>query len=65
MAFQEEDNWLRYRVMRMRTALRFAISPEVQNILRELIADGEARLLALDGGNNVIALKKPRSTNRQ
>jgi hypothetical protein len=25
------------------------MSPEVTNILRELIADGEARLLALDG----------------
>ena len=48
MRWQDESSWLRYRVVRMRTALRFAMSPEVTNILRELIADGEARLLALD-----------------
>ena len=48
MRWQDESSWLRYRVIRMRTALRFAMSPEVTNILRELIADGEARLLALD-----------------
>ena len=49
MTWQDESSWLRYRVVRMRTALRFAMSPEVTNILRELIADGEARLLVLDG----------------
>jgi hypothetical protein len=49
VAVQNEELWLRYRVIRMRTALRFAISPEVANILRELIADGEERLLALEG----------------
>jgi hypothetical protein len=54
---EDEDNWLRYRVVRMRTALRFATSPEVENILRELIEDGEARLLALE--NHV------RDVNRQ
>jgi hypothetical protein len=49
MTFQDETIWLRYRIMRMRTALRFAMSREVENILRELIADAEARLAMLQG----------------
>jgi hypothetical protein len=45
---QDETTWLRYRVMRMRAALRFAKSPVVEDILRELIADAEERLLAVE-----------------
>jgi hypothetical protein len=52
MTLQDERSWLRYRLIRMRTALRFAMSPEVTNILRELIADGETRILALDDQAN-------------
>ena len=48
MELENEQNWLRHRVRRMRTALRFAMSPEVSDILRELIADAEARLSALE-----------------
>jgi hypothetical protein len=44
----DEPVWLRHRVLRMRAALRFAMKPEVESILRELIADAEARLLALE-----------------
>jgi hypothetical protein len=44
----DEAVWLRHRVLRMRAALRFAMKPEVESILRELIADAEARLLALE-----------------
>jgi hypothetical protein len=49
MTLQDEAIWLRYRIMRMRTALRFAMSREVENILRELITDAEARLAMLQG----------------
>jgi hypothetical protein len=45
---QDEETWLRFRILRMRAALRFALSPAVQNILRELVADGEARLQRLE-----------------
>jgi hypothetical protein len=45
---QDEAVWLRYRILRMRVALRFAMKQEVEGILRELIADAEARLLALE-----------------
>jgi hypothetical protein len=48
MTLQDEAVWLRYRIIRMRTALRFAMSPEVESILRELIADAEARLAMLE-----------------
>ena len=39
---------LRYRVQRMRAALRLAMHPEVESILRELITDAEDQLLALE-----------------
>lgn len=48
MTLQDEATWLRYRIMRMRTALRFTMSREVENILRELIADAESRLTTLE-----------------
>ena len=48
MELEDEATWLRYRVLRMRTALKFAIKPEVESILRGLIADAEERLLALE-----------------
>ena len=45
---QDEAVWLRHGVLRMRVALRFTINPEVESILREFIADAEARLLVLE-----------------
>jgi hypothetical protein len=39
---------LRNRIMRMRAALRFALAPEVEIILWEMIADAEDRLAALE-----------------
>jgi hypothetical protein len=61
MELENERDWLRHRVMRMRTALRFAMSPEVTNILHELIADAEARLSTLEASErgqegNVVML---------
>ena len=38
----------RHRVLRMRTILRFAKDPRTETGIRELIADAEARLDALE-----------------
>ena len=48
MELEDEATWLRYRVLRLRAALRFALVPEVESILRELIADAEERLVILE-----------------
>jgi hypothetical protein len=45
---EDELAWLRHRVMRMRTILRFAKDPRVEAGMRELISDAEARLAALE-----------------
>jgi hypothetical protein len=45
---EDEMSWLRHRVVRMRTILRFAKDPRTESGLRELIADAEARLTALE-----------------
>ena len=45
---EDEVSWLRHRVVRMRTILRFAKDPRAESGLRELIADAETRLAALE-----------------
>jgi hypothetical protein len=45
---EDEAAWLRARVIRLRVALRFVKDPRVEVILREVIADAEDRLVALD-----------------
>jgi hypothetical protein len=45
---EDEQTWLRHRIMRMRTVLRFAKDPRAEAGMRELIADAEARLVALE-----------------
>jgi len=47
MELEDEAIWLRHRLVRMRTLLRFALDPQVETGLRELIADGEERLEAV------------------
>jgi hypothetical protein len=47
MELQDEATWLRNRIARMRLAFRFATEPQVESILRELIADAEDRLVGL------------------
>ncbi len=44
MDFEPEEVWLRHRVIRMRTILRYATEPRVENGLRQLIAEAEERL---------------------
>ena len=38
---EPEENWLRHRLRRLRTILRYASEPRVESRLRELIADAE------------------------
>jgi hypothetical protein len=45
---EDELTWLRHRIVRMRTVLRFAKDPRAEAGMRELIADAEARLAALE-----------------
>jgi hypothetical protein len=45
---EDEVTWLRHRIVRMRTVLRFAKDPRTEAGVRELIADAEARFAALE-----------------
>jgi hypothetical protein len=45
---EDEVSWLLHRIVRMRTILRFAKDPRIEAGLRELSADAEARLTALE-----------------
>ena len=49
MAIRElEATWLRLRIIRLRAALRYALDPRVEAILRETVADMEERLEQLE-----------------
>lgn len=50
----DEEIWLRHRVIRMRALLRFAREPHVESGLRELIADAEKRLEPLENGQSGV-----------
>jgi hypothetical protein len=45
---EAEAVWLRKRIIRLRAALRFAKDQRTEIILREVIADAEDRLAALE-----------------
>jgi hypothetical protein len=45
---EDDVSWLRHQISRMRTILRFAKDPRTEAGLRELIAEAEARLAALE-----------------
>lgn len=47
MDIEDEEAWLRHRVLRPRTILRFAKDPCAESGLKELIAEAEKRLDAL------------------
>jgi len=55
---EDEVTWLRHRVVRMRTILRFAKEPRAEAGLRELIADAEARLDALERRSTASTTRK-------
>jgi hypothetical protein len=44
MDLEDEETWLRHRVLRLRTILRMARQPDVETTLRVLIGEAEARL---------------------
>lgn len=46
--FEKEEIWLRHRLRRLRTLLRYAKETRVEGGLRELIADAEDRLEVLE-----------------
>ena len=48
MELEDEETWLRHRVIRLRTMLRFAKDPRTEAGLKEFIADAEERLDALE-----------------
>jgi hypothetical protein len=48
MAIDQEAIWLRPRVIQMRALLRRVKDARVESVLREFIADAEARLELLD-----------------
>jgi hypothetical protein len=54
---EDEVTWLRHRVVRMRTILRFVKEPRAEVGLRELITDAEARLHALEAGRSPATRK--------
>jgi hypothetical protein len=41
---EAEESWLRKRIVRLRTVLRYTSDPRADVILREVIADAETRL---------------------
>ena len=55
---EDEETWLRRRVIRLRTMLRFAKDPRTEAGLKEFIADAEERLDALERGRRERA-KQP------
>jgi len=48
MEFEDESTWLRHRVLRLRTILRYAKDSRAETGLRELIAEAEKRLEQLE-----------------
>jgi hypothetical protein len=56
MDFEDEHTWLRHRVLRLRSILRYVKDPKVESGLRELIAEAEQRLEQLEARQRT---KKP------
>ena len=50
MHLEPEETWLRKRIIRLRTILRYAKDPRIEAGLKEFIADAEYRLEALQRG---------------
>ena len=59
--FEDESTWLRHRVVRLRTILRFVKDARAESGLRELIAEAEQRLEQLEARRGT---KRQRSTAR-
>jgi hypothetical protein len=48
MEWEDESTWLRHRVLRLRTILRYRKDARAESGIRELIADAEQRLDQLE-----------------
>src|ERR1700754_3401137 len=59
MELEAEESWLRKRIMRLRTLLRYANDPRIEAGLREVIADAEHRLEILQSST------RPRQQQQQ
>ena len=59
---EDEASWLRPRIIRLRTALRFVKDSRTETILREFVAEAEERLDALEAGEPTKPAVKPRKT---
>jgi hypothetical protein len=58
MEWEEEESWLRHRVVRLRTILSFAKDARVATGLREFIAEAEDRLEILESRQKQDLLKR-------
>ena len=54
MELEAEETWLRKRIIRLRTILRYASDPRTEAGLREFIADAEHRLEMLQNRGPVM-----------
>jgi hypothetical protein len=54
MHLEDEEAWLRKRIIRLRTILRYANDPRVEDGLREFIADAEQRLELLQNRRVIV-----------
>jgi hypothetical protein len=52
MEWEEENIWLRRRIIRLRPLLRYAKDPRAVTILKEFIAEAEQRLEMLESKQN-------------
>jgi hypothetical protein len=54
MELEAEETWLRKRIVRLRTILRYANDPRTEGGLREFIGDAEHRLELLQNRRPMI-----------
>ena len=54
MELESEETWLRKRIVRLRTVLRYALDPRTEAGLREFIGDAEHRLELLQNRRPVV-----------
>ncbi len=54
MELETEETWLRKRIVRLRTVLRYANDPRIEAGLREFIGDAEHRLELLQNRRPIV-----------
>jgi len=56
---EDEEEWLRHRLVRLRTVMRFALDARVKIVLKEFITDAEERLDKLGSLRKSPASRRP------